>query len=385
MNELTSSITANMTASTCQFFSDKLKKDKNVLLDNAKLAANCMVLANYDTACLENYYTDQIKVDWKQRLLIDTSSFDITQVFSKYIGGWSEPYTDLDKTVELLKEVCEKIFKRAHGYGCYLSKLPNKPKDQVETYEKLTTIALFVFSGLVRMKNSYTKHYKSIGEQKKGYKELLELKTQVDTWGKSLSELFCSTIAPPCSLEYSHNNSLLAYIGLSDENSVYTHHAVDLDDVNIHLMRDQWYYESLCNLCHYDVKDSCDYRNNQIKAIEKTKLLVLTGTWSLNNWGGVLTPLNQTVVLLEQHCERAKKDCEEIFSYLAKSEATPADLKLQLVEEANYIIEHALPGIKRMANTYNKYYANDPKHPGLQALNNCVKGLWWMNHLKPNV
>lgn len=350
---------------------------------NAILAANCVVLANYNTAGVGNYYTDQIKVDWDRHLLVDTSSFDISNQFSKLSMGWVEPYTELHKTVIILNEVCQAVFQRAKGYGQCLSTMEEKPKNLIDRYKKLTAIALMVFHGLNRMMSTYTLHYNEQNQQKAGYPELKKLFGEVAEWGTELWAIYSKIMSGPCKLGFNEHSEPICTLStkVNHSNIVYEE-VMTLQDINRYLILDQQYYESLHHLCIYDPQGTSDYTYHQIKACDKTVLLVLTGFWSTNNWLGDLTPLDRTVIVLKKHCERAKIECAEFFDYFAKADAVDAEFKAALQDDVDQIIGGVIPGIKRMAKTYQKKYGESSTHPGLQELRVCSQSLNWSENMK---
>jgi hypothetical protein len=357
------------------------KKEKNILHENVLLAANCYVLANYDIAGLGNYNTDQIKADWDKQLLVDTSSFDLSNQISKYTKGWIEPFTELDQTVILLESICKQVFERAYGIGKCIKGMKGVPYNLIERYEKLTVIALFVFGGLKRMHDTYSKQYQNQKESKKGIVELKRLYTKIAEWGKTISELYCKTISPPCQIDVTKNRFDTIVIGRISKKVQLQPKTVFLSEVNNFFLQDQEYYQSLCHLSVYDLKESCDYSSHQIKAFDKTKLLVPTGTRCINNWCGQLTPLKQTVVVLKEHCERAKQECEDFSNHFLPSLKMEQGIKDNLGEEVDQIIHKAIPGVQRMAKTYLNHYSKKPKHPGLDDLHWCSLSLTWINRI----
>ncbi len=353
--------------------------ETNVLREKAILMANCFVLANYDINREESYQTDQIKVDWEKRLLVNTSSFDLSNHLSKYSKGWIEPLTDLDKTVIILRSICDKVFENANSLAQGLSEVEKKAGFLMEQLETLTVTAIFAFAGIMRMKATYSHRYAKMSEPYPPFVTLSNLSNEAQTRGKILIELFVKITGQNLRLKLANDSQSIEYI---DKTTNTLEKTMSLKDINVHWISEQHYYESLFNLSSYNIQVTGSYKSHQVKAFEKTKLLALTSSWSVTNWVGSLTNLDKTVVILREHCNRARKQCERYSDVISKC-FKPEDLfRNKTFKEVDAIIHHTFPGIRRMGTTYCSHYASNPNHPGLRELKECIDDLEWANKIK---
>ena len=360
-------------SSTGTFSFVSQNESEPVLQRKAVLMSNCYTLANYDINREENYVTDQLKVDWERQLLVDSSSFDIANQISKFTNGLVTPLTNLDQTVIILSKVCKKVFDRAQYIFEILAERKVSSDDYllVELKTRIIT-AIFVFAGLKRMKATYSHQY---GRDYPPFSALVQLTEKVDEFAKNLISLYWNQTTLNCQLSKdSKCIDLLNYNGSTVD-------TISLKTMNAYWVNEQHFYESMHNLSKYDLQGTSSYSAHQVKAFDNTKLLVLTGSWSFQNWSGNLTSLDKTVAVLEAHCSRMRIECERFSNQILKITKPENNLRYELLEEVDALIHFTIPGIKRMVTTYTQYYASNPDHRGLSDLQNCNRNLAWAEGL----
>jgi hypothetical protein len=365
----------------------------NTLREKAVHLANCILLANYDTEKRETYALDQIKADWNIQLLVSTGTLDVFNKVKQYSAGLAQPLTDLYKTMEIIEKVCERVLFDAKMAAAVVENFCLNPlfshsefrqkKPIEQRFVSAATAAMFVFAGFIRMKNTYSHQYAN-NLKNVGFQRLLALNLKVVEWGNEIKAIIIKSFTETKDIYYQEGNHIIHWTRWKNqgdrESSGTEDHFYQLDSFKKACREDQEYYESLYNLCSYDIQGTSDYAYHQLKVIENTNLIVHTKTtvWSMGSLLGSLPKLDATVNVMQQHLARAKLFCVENCELLKKFNL-PAEHRRCIQNEIEDITGSVLQGLRRMEKTYNQKYSRKQDHPGLQELKALAADLQWAN------
>lgn len=297
--------------------------------DDKVFWTNCNMIATYnpDGGSYKNF---QIKAELSTGYLIHTRSLS----FSRLIP-FTEVHTTLEETVPRLQNVCDRIYKEFTFMLKLLKPLNSKPPALTTRCIYLKQVTLSVLSGLRRIYRVYQEQYGSCNPPNPG---LVDLKNLLDKYTPVIKKfdvpIFLSSRFP-----------LFDFIQ---------------------------YNQNLDIISRYDPKATKDYTNHQIKSKAGSNSLVYTSTYDPYKAANSLTTLDKTVLVLKAVCDRAKVECSQIVSALKFQQDD--DVIEHFRREVYSIVDHVIPGIIRINDTYSEHYTT---HPGLKELKELAESLTW--------